>query len=1150
VYKSEKVAAMLLKPVIDSYIKSSEYRQFAEALQDNNGVQTIEGISSSAFPLLCAAYFTNEQKSAFIIVSSPQMAADFAANCEALMDTADIYRFPSLSVLPYEFVAPPDHIIRERIRTLYRMLSGKPALFIADTEAVLRNLPSRERLTRNILLLEPGEEYPFDDLIETFVNYGYERDIAVSAYGTFAVKGGIIDIFPPETDEPVRLDFFGDTLESIRSFDLESQVSLTSIDSVSIYPRTEFLISDKEKETLIDYIKEAIVAGKRIPEHLKSMYENGTIHDGAGIDDLLPHIFGYNNISDYIETSIPVFAIDPPDIAVKRNSAEHQYRELYTRKSPRDLAVPVESLINMDTLQKLQDRAFVMQTFTATSGSMRFNLKSIPTFHGKISALKDDLAERIDNGWKIYISTAFEGQVRRLTDLLQDFQPVIDEDPDTENAALVISLSSYSEGLEIGETKTLLLTDHDIFGKSYRRKRSFKRRSSQPLKSFMDLTQGDYVVHINHGIGIFRNIERMSAGGFERDFLLIEYADGDKLFVALDQLTMIQKYTGVDGKVPRIDSLGKKSAWNRIKKRVQESVEELAGELIEVYARRRALKGYQYPPDTLWQEEFEARFEFEETPDQLNSIEDVKDDMESAQPMDRLICGDVGFGKTEVAIRAAFKAAMAGRQTAILVPTTILAMQHYKNFLGRFSDYPVSIELVSRFRSRKQINETKSRLAGGDVDIIIGTHALLAKDVVFKNLGLLIIDEEQRFGVKHKEKLKELRTQVDVMTMSATPIPRTLHMSMAGIRDLSTIMTAPENRQSIETYILEENPDVLQAAVRNELERHGQIFFIHNRVQTIDTHAAMLSELVPEASIAVAHGQMNEHELEDILIDFINKKYDILVATTILESGIDMPDVNTIIINRADTFGLSQLYQLKGRVGRSSKKGYAYLFYPRHTALSEVAQKRLRVISEYTDLGSGFKIAMKDMEIRGAGNLLGKQQSGNIMDVGFDLYCQMLEEAVSRLKGERHSIYFRTPLFIKTDNFIPDEYISDQRQKIEFYKRFESCETIEEIERLTAEMKDRFGPYPAQVGVLIELELIRSIASNMYIEEIIEGEKAIRIRISEQTRIDTETLLKNIKEDPRLMLDPQNNDTLIFKHTEKETEKKLEELKKWLQDIS
>ncbi|MFW6366606.1 MAG: transcription-repair coupling factor, partial [Spirochaetota bacterium] len=815
------------------------------------------------------------------------------------------------------------------------------------------------------------------------------------------------------------------------------------------------------------------------------------------------------------------------------------------RKSKYIHAAP-DVLLETADFNRVMESAVTLQTFTSKPDAFRPDLKSIPTFHGKIGAVREELSSRINEGWSIIISTAFDGQARRLQDLLQEFSPSMNDD---KPAQLHISLSSYSAGLEISANRTLLLTDHDIFGKSYRRRKSFKKRSSKPLESFLDLSPDDYVVHVNHGIGVFKKIERMSAGGFERDFLLIEYADGDRLFVSLDQLNMIQKYVGLDGKAPRIDSLGKKSAWNRIKKKVQESVEELAGELIEIYAKRQALKGFQYPPDTSWQEEFETQFEYEETPDQLTAIEDVKDDMESTRPMDRLVRGDVGFGKTEVAIRAAFKASMAGRQTAILVPTTILAMQHYNTFRKRFSDYPISVDMISRFRSQKHIKDTKTKLAGGDVDIIIGTHALLAKDVSFKTLGLLIIDEEQRFGVKHKEKLKTLKSQVDVLTLSATPIPRTLHMSMAGIRDLSTIMTPPENRQSIETYVMEENPDILQMAIRQELERGGQAFYVHNRVQTIDAQAELLSNLVPEASIAVAHGQMSEHQLEEIMVDFLDNKYDILISTTIIESGLDMPHVNTIIVNRADTFGLSQLYQLKGRVGRSTRKAYAYFFYPRHIPLNEIAQKRLRVISEYTDLGSGFKIAMKDLEIRGAGNLLGKQQSGNIMDVGFDLYCQMLDEAVRRLKGEKRTEECRTAVFFKTDTYIPESYIPDTRQKIEFYKRFEACVTLEEIDSLVREMTDRFGDHPDTVQVLIELERIRTIASLLCIEEIIEGEKSIRIRLSERTTIDTRKLIECINADKRFLMDPQSSDSLVFYPESGDICGKLEEIKKWLHDM-
>nr|MBP7585958.1 transcription-repair coupling factor [Spirochaetota bacterium] len=605
-----------------------------------------------------------------------------------------------------------------------------------------------------------------------------------------------------------------------------------------------------------------------------------------------------------------------------------------------------------------------------------------------------------------------------------------------------------------------------------------------------------------------------------------------------------------EGKAPRIDSLGKKSAWNRIREKVQKSVEELAKDLIRIYAQRRAVKGYQFPPDTYWQEEFESKFEYEETPDQITCIEDVKDDMEKAQPMDRLVCGDVGFGKTEVAIRAAFKAVMAGRQVAVLVPTTILAMQHFSTFTKRFSDYPVGVDMISRFRSRQEMAGVKAKLAAGTLDIVIGTHALLAKDVSFKNLGLLVIDEEQRFGVRHKEQIKKIRTLVDVLTLSATPIPRTLHMSLAGIKDISIIQTPPENRQSIETYVLEDNPDIMRDAVLKELERGGQVFYVHNRVETIDIQARLLKELVPEASFCVAHGQMRELELEDVMLDFLEGKYDVLVSTTIIESGLDIPNVNTIIVNRADAFGLSQLYQLKGRVGRSVRKAYAYLFYPMNIPLSETAQKRLQVISEYSELGSGFKVAMKDLEIRGSGNILGREQSGDIMDVGFDLYVQMLEDAVRALKGEKPLRAFRTPVFVKTDFYIPESYIADGRQKMELYKRFESCDSLAEVEALEAEVADRFGAMPREVRILVEIEKIRTMASNLEIDEIIEDRKAVKIRISSNARVDRSRIAQLLKKDRRLLIDRGDREVLVFTPGDTGDEKKLVELKKLLQQLT
>lgn len=1111
---------------------------------------SVEGISPAAFPLIIASAFL-EKNTKYIIVCKNNAAINtFCNDLSCYIANDSIIPFPAYETLPYEFVSPSERIERERISTINRILKNTPGIFVTCVEALMRKIPSPEYFKLREIYFEKEEEYPFEDILILLNDYGYERTSRVEGFGEFSVKGGIIDIFPPGYENPLRMDFFDEMLESIREFDIETQRSLNTIDSLHLIPRKEIVLTNEETDKIKEILKKAYLSGLKLPDKLHEDIENGTLSKSFnGIEEIYPEIIETSSFSHFFTGEETIVYLNNQELISQYDSTLRTYRELYNRKSKTFFTTHVTNILSEEIFTELKDKACFLNTFTSIPNSIKPDMKSIPSFKGKISLLRDDISKRLKDGWKITIATAFEGQARRLADLISEFNPDTNFDKFNPNKDVNIILESLSSGVEISCVKHLILTDHDIFGKSYRKKKSFKKRSSRPIDSFLDLEPGNYIVHINHGIGIFKEISRMTAGGIEKDFLVIEYADSDTLYVALDQLNMIQKYIGFEGKKPRIDNLGKKSAWNRIKAKVQKSVEEIADELMLIYAERKALKGFRFPPDTTWQEEFEANFEFEETPDQLSAIEDVKDDMESGLPMDRLICGDVGFGKTEVAIRAAFKCAMAGKQTAILAPTTVLAMQHFNTFTKRFKDYPVKIGLICRFRSRRDINNNKAQLASGELDIIIGTHALLANDIFYKNLGLLIIDEEQKFGVKHKEQIKKIKSLVDVMTLSATPIPRTLHMSLAGIRDLSIISTPPENRQTVETYVLEENPDILKVAIEKELARGGQVFFIHNRVQSIDTHAQMLQELVPEADIAVAHGQMSESALEEIMVDFIEGRHQILVSTTIIESGLDMPNVNTIIINRADAFGLSQLYQLKGRVGRSSKQAYAYLFYPKHISLTETAQKRLQVISEYSELGSGFKIAMKDLEIRGSGNILGREQSGNIMDVGFDLYCQMLEDTVKKLKGEKTSIINRTPVFLKIDTFIPDEYISDQKQKIEFYKKFESCESTNDVKIVEKEMVDRFGKPHEKASILISLEYIKALATELRIDEIIEGEKAVRLRITENSVITTEKLLNLIKTNEKVMIDPQDNNVLIFRNVFKEGEKKLNEIKKFLQSL-
>jgi transcription-repair coupling factor (superfamily II helicase) len=1143
---------MILEQLCTKLLASEEFAPFAQGVAKGDTLHA-EGFAPSSFPFIISSVFHSIKKQLLVITRNPPAMQELIADLSAFIDPSLIAPFPSWEMLPYEYVSPAEAIERDRITTLFKLATGERCIAVCTAESLLRAVPSRSFLKKKEIVLAAGDDYPFDEIVLALAEYGYAREHRVEGYGQFAVKGGIIDIFLPSHENPVRLDFFGDTLESIREFDAETQTSIGPVDEVKLYPRKELVLSKKEIQDLLAKIRALSFKDADFPEKLKELLESDDVPAGAmipGIEELFPLAVHAESLSDYLPEGTVVIIAEYPEVMAEKESIISIYSELYDRKKGSTLCLETDKLLFTTEAEKLIARGTRLQVFVTTPESYQWPIRSIPSFHGKIPAVREEITKRIADGWEIIILTAFEGQARRLADLFADAQPGSSFESYDTKKPFHILLSPYSAGFESAPTKTLILTDHDIFGKSYRKKKSFKGKKSRALASFLELAPGDSVVHINHGIGIFRSIERMTAGGVERDFLLLEYAGGDKLYVSLDQLTMVQKYIGMDGKAPRIDALGKNSAWNRIKERVQKSVEEIAGELIQIYAKRKALKGLQFPPDTLWQEEFESKFEYEETPDQLTAIEDVKDDMEKPLPMDRLVCGDVGFGKTEVAIRAAFKAVMAGRQVAILAPTTILAMQHFNTFKKRFESYPVTIDMMSRFRTAAEIKKTKAAINEGKVDIVVGTHALLAKDLTFKNIGLLVIDEEQRFGVKHKEQIKKFRSQVDVLTLSATPIPRTLHMSMAGMRDLSIIATPPENRLSVETYVMEENPDIARMAIRRELDRGGQIFYVHNRVQTIEVQAAMLRELVPAARIAVAHGQMGDDELEDIMAAFLEGQFDILLATTIIESGLDMPHVNTIIIDRADTFGLSQLYQLKGRVGRSNRQGYAYLFYPKHVALNEIAEKRLQVIAEHTELGSGFKIAMKDLEIRGAGNILGQEQSGNIMDVGFDLYCQMLEEAVRQLKGEKPLRMFRTPVYLNMSMFIPEDYISDEKQKIEFYKRLEGCENTEEINAIEKEISDRFGEYPKEVALLIELQRVRALASTLFIDEILEDSYNIKIRITSESSADIGKIIKQIHKDQRFALDKHEPELLRFKPASQEPEKKIEELKKWLQQLS
>lgn len=798
------------------------------------------------------------------------------------------------------------------------------------------------------------------------------------------------------------------------------------------------------------------------------------------------------------------------------------------------------------TTSELDDKDAFDPFYQIPSIPNPFGCSRLEGFTGKISQIRQKLVDLAIQGTQVFITSPYESQVMRISRIFSSERELeivvqksstiadksaannnnVKENSNTKGKPRInVLMSPISSGFIFKEKDILFLTDIEFFGKSYKRKSKFKKLSSAPIDSFLDLKEGDFIVHVNHGVGRFVKLEKIKAAGRERDFLILEYAGEDRLYVPLDQISLVQRYIAPTEK-PRLDNLGKKT-FKKKRDQVQKKIEEFAEDLIRLYAIRMSRQGYQFPADTVWQEEFESEFPYDETPDQILAIEAVKNDMEALRPMDRLICGDVGFGKTEIAIRAAFKATMAGRQVALIAPTTILAMQHHKNISDRFASYPISVDWLSRFRTGAQSKDIKNRLMKGELDLVIGTHSLLSNSIHIKNLGLLIVDEEQRFGVKHKEAIKKMRKLVDVMTLSATPIPRTLHMSMIGIRDLSIIQTPPAERRPVQTYVIEDNDTLIRQAISREIQRGGQVFYLHNRVQTIESLAIRLQQLLPDITIDTLHGQLDEDEIEDKLLRFVGKKFDVLVTTTIIENGIDMPNVNTLIVDRADTFGLSQLYQIRGRVGRSDRQAYAYFLYNPGRALTETASRRLNTILEYQELGSGFKVAMRDLEIRGAGNMLGKEQSGQIVEVGYEMYINLLEEAVKRLRGEDTDQDHRCALNLKTDFYIPEEYIVDTRQRVSFYKRFEGASSEIEVNMLAEEMQDRYGKMPRAALVFVEVEKIRAMSSLIGFEKVYENESGtIEMAAGPGIRVDIQHLIYCIQSIPGLSMKPGNTGVL------------------------
>lgn len=1013
---------------------------------------------------------------------------------EYLLFGEETYLYPARDLLFYYADIKGKTLTNRRMEVLRAIAEKKkeePVTVITTMDAFLDGIISPDEIQKNRIHITGEDTVDLTKLEQDLTALGYERESQIEAPGQFAVRGGIIDVFPLAEEMPVRIELWGDEIDSIRMFDAKSQRSIENISEITIYPASENCFGNNGLVSFLKYF----------PENETLLFYDE------------PHRL--QETAETVEAEYTESLKNRADAGMKEEG-EEELRVFQTK----DIISEMNrySGIGLTTLESKCGLFKVRSVYTVQA-------KGVNPYNNSFELLTRDLKRLKRNGYRVVLLSGSRTRAKRLAEDLRDYDlsSFYSEDMQREvkPGEIMAAYGYASEGYEYPMLKFVVISESDIFGRKKKKKKR-KKYEGQRIQDFAELKPGDYVVHENHGIGVYKGIEKIEVEKIVKDYMKIVYAEGGVLYIPVAQMDLIQKYAGADAKKPRLNKLGT-IQWGKTKSQVKKAVQIVAKDLVELYAVRQQSEGFVYGPDTVWQKEFEEMFPFEETDDQLQAIEDTKHDMESKKIMDRLICGDVGYGKTEIAIRAAFKAVQEGKQVVCLVPTTILAQQHYNTFVQRLKEFPVRIDLLCRFRSAAEQKKTIEDTKKGFVDILVGTHRVLSKDVVFKDLGLLIIDEEQRFGVTHKEKIKKLKENIDVLTLTATPIPRTLHMSLIGIRDMSVLEEAPNERMPIQTYVMEYNDEMVREAITRELARDGQVYYVYNRVNDIADVAGRIQSLVPDANVAFAHGQMKERELEDIMYDFINGDIDVLVSTTIIETGLDIPNANTMIIQDADRFGLSQLYQLRGRVGRSNRMAYAFLLYQRDKLLKEVAEKRLSAIREFTDLGSGIKIAMRDLEIRGAGNLLGEAQSGHMEAVGYDLYCKMLNEAVRQLKGGPEAETFTTLIDLNVDAYIPEYYIKNEYQKLDIYKRIAAIESEEELEDMTEELIDRFGDIPKKVQQLLVIASLKSLAHSVYVTAIEQKGEEIRFTMYEKAKIDPFGIPK--------FLDSYKND-LIFRAEE------------------
>lgn len=1153
--------------------------------------QLIRGIKQGEFPVQLIGcmdtqeshmiYGTGRDKRIRLVITHNEVRAKELVEDLKLYDH-DVMYYPAKDFIFYSADVHGQAIVKERLKVIKRLLEKEPLTVVTTLDGGMDYCLPFERYQENRIHVAEEEILDLEEFKKNLVAIGYENTGQVQKEGEFSVRGGIIDVFPLTEECPYRIELWGDEVDGIRRIDVESQRSVETVSEIEIYPATEiFLEEDRILEGMHRMEEEMQTCVRRFEEEGKKEEASRLRQSVANFRETYEVYHGLVNLESYVSyftknvssffdyfkgEDVCVYLDEPTRCIEKGEAVEYEFRESMVSRLEKGYILPgqMEVLFSLPVLlKKLSELPLLLMTaldMNVKEFNVRhkynFQIQAAPSYNNNFSLLAKDILRLKKNGYRVLVLSASGTRAERLCQDLQDYEIPAFYSRDLSHELLpgevMIGKGTLRKGFEYPNLRFVVMTEGDIFGGvKKKRKKRVKRYEGAAIHSFNDLKIGDYVVHENHGLGIYEGIEKIEVDHITKDYLKVAYAGGSNLYIPATSLEVLQKYAGSDAaKVPKLNKLNSPE-WKKTKTRVKGAVKEIAQELVDLYAKRQAKQGHAFEKDTVWQREFEEVFPYEETEDQLHAIEDTKKDMESIKAMDRLICGDVGYGKTEIAIRAAFKAVMDGKQVAVLVPTTILAGQHYNTFVQRMRDYSVEVGMLSRLRTPKENRETVEKLRKGAIDIVIGTHRLLAKDVVYKDLGLLIVDEEQRFGVTHKEKLKQLKNDIDVLTLTATPIPRTLHMSLVGIRDMSVLEEPPVDRMPIQTFVMEKNDEIVREAILRELGRGGQVYYVYNRVANMDIIAGEVQKLVPEAIVAYAHGQMNERELERTMFAFVNGEIDVLVSTTIVETGLDIPNVNTIIIDEADKLGLSQLYQLRGRVGRSNRTAYAFLMYKRDKMLKEVAEKRLAAIKEFTELGSGFKISMRDLEIRGAGNLLGARQHGHMEAVGYDLYCKMLNEAVKRLKGEKvENDEFETNIDLKMDAFIPADYIPNEFQKLDVYKRIAEIETEPERDDMVDELIDRFGEPPQSVCNLLEIALLKAKAHDAYITAIVEKANQIRITMFPQAKVATDKIPDLLAAyQGKLRFVPETMPYFVYQQKEEPLLRQLSELVNEMQKI-